>query len=373
MKCSLNKSLTIAAVSDIHLGHPNNKAEDIVAGLDAAFPDDEETDKLDLIVLVGDVFDRLLNVPNEDIYHIDRWIARLLLLCAKRNIKLRVLEGTPSHDWKQSSSFERIKSVLQCELDFKYVSTLSIERIDSLGIDVLYVPDEWEITTDKTLEQVKELLASKGLEKVDYAFMHGQFEYQLPAHIKKLPRHDSSEYLKLVKDFIFIGHIHIHSVFDRIIAQGSFDRLSHGEEGPKGHVRSIVNKIAREYFFIENKLAKIYKTLKCTGLSMEQTLSLIREEGLKLTDKARVRITAESTHPIFSNFNELVAMYPTLVWSKDPKKKEEPDVEQEESFEHEAIIINKTNIAELVMSRVRKENTNTELLEEANKLLSAAL
>ena len=84
-------------------------------------------------------------------------------------------------------------------------------------------------------------MITSGLTKVDYAVMHGQFDYQLPKHITGMPRHDSQKYLDIVKHYIFIGHIHTHSVYDRIIAQGSFDRLTHGQEEPKGYVVSIVD------------------------------------------------------------------------------------------------------------------------------------
>ena len=128
----------MACVSDIHLGHRTNKATDITRKLKAAFPDNEETGKLDIIFIAGDVFDSLLTLDdNPYIAEIDLWIGNLLRVCANRDIILRVLKGTPSHDWDQSKRFEVIQSVTQVPCDLKYVDTLEVEYIDKLDINVL--------------------------------------------------------------------------------------------------------------------------------------------------------------------------------------------------------------------------------------------
>ena len=50
--------LFTASISDIHLGHPNTLTQSIIQGLREAFPDNVETEELDIIFIVGDVFDR---------------------------------------------------------------------------------------------------------------------------------------------------------------------------------------------------------------------------------------------------------------------------------------------------------------------------
>jgi len=320
----MTEEFRIAVLSDLHLGHKRNKTEDIIYALKRALPDNQETSELDMIVLCGDVFDRLLEYPDEDVTHINIWIFELLQLCSKYDIVLRVLEGTPSHDRFQSEIFNTIKHISGFNVDLKYFKTLDIEHNEKFGYTFLYVPDEWEVTTDKTLEDVKALMKAKNLDKVDFAFMHGNFDYQMPTHLKKIPRHNSDEYLKLIKYYIFIGHIHIFSFKDRIIAQGSFDRLAHGEESPKGHVRAVItNEFEKEFFFVENKLARVYKTFKCYKYNLDETLDFLRKKVLRLPNKACVRIEAKQDHPIFSNMNQLVAMYPTVVWSKLVKSEDD--------------------------------------------------
>jgi DNA repair exonuclease SbcCD nuclease subunit len=366
----------MAVVSDIHLGHARNSSKAIVEALDAAFPDNTETGELDIIFLAGDVFDRLLDLPNNDVSEIQMWMQRLLWICSKHNISLRVLEGTPSHDWRQSKSFEDVLKMTNYKLDFKYVTDLSIEHVERFGVNVLYVPDEWGISSQNTFEQVQKLLEINNLTKVDYAIMHGQFDYQAQWEKHKSTKdtvsHDSQAYLDIVKHYIFIGHIHTHSTFDRIIAQGSFDRLSHGEEEPKGHVRATVNENGeKNFFFVENKLARIYKTVNCKKLDLQQTLEYVKKkvEGLPLL--SCVRVSADATHPIFGNMNQLANMYPLIIWTKLPKVADSKKVVVVEETQYSApIAITKENVSFLLKERMIKSGTDHAQIELGMQLLS---
>ena len=186
---SKGKHLEIACLSDIHLGHGLVPTSDIINRLYKALPSNAESDKLDIIFVAGDVFDQLLFLPDAPVLDIQIWIADLFELCHRHNIALRVLEGTPSHDRGQGKQFEMIYLTVGYDrddkfVDFKYVPTLSIEYIELLDINVLYVPDEWDHDPDITWESVKNLLKDQGLEQVDFAVMHGNFEYHLPDHLK---------------------------------------------------------------------------------------------------------------------------------------------------------------------------------------------
>jgi DNA repair exonuclease SbcCD nuclease subunit len=366
------KETNIAVVSDIHLGHPKNKAREIVKNLRNAFPDNSETAKLDIIFLAGDIFNDLLSLPDEDVIEIDLWISSLLRLCKKHNIILRVLEGTPSHDWKQSERFLTINNVAQIGTDLKYIKDLSIEYIESLNLHVLYVPDEWEDNTEKTLNQVQKLLDAKGLTQVDIAVMHGQFEYQLPPFIKA-QKHSSDAYHKLVKELIFIGHIHTHSRNGKIIAQGSFDRLAHGEEEPKGHVRvSFRSNKEHVIKFVENTNAKKFVTVDCIDMDLEATLAKINQQVITLPELSYVRVEGNYSNPIFSNMEMLIRLYPTLIWSKsviEEKDEKEKNEEAEEIFV--PITITKENIVGLLLDRLVSSgvegvvlNTSKTIIEE---------
>lgn len=367
--------INILTISDIHLGHQRNDSAEIIKNLNLAIDDNYETSELDIIFLAGDVFDRLLTFQENCISDITLWIERLLRLCDKYDITLRVLEGTPSHDWKQSKNFEPIFNSVHSKCDFKYVDTLSIEYIERFKIHVLYVPDEWDKDPDNTLQQVKNLLKDRNIDKVDFAVMHGIFEFQLPSFIKKIPRHNSKEYLNLVKHYIFIGHIHTFSNLDRIIAQGSFDRLSHGEEEPKGYVKAAVDLETNErnFFFIENKNARIYKTIELMGENLDENLQLIKSKTINLPINACVRIKAEKNNPILSNMNLLVNLFPTITWSKLVIAEDDVEINSElvqSDIDYEPITINQSNIVTLLLDRLKAKVVDSDIYKIAEQQLS---
>lgn len=368
------KQLKLAVFSDIHLGHKRTSTAEIIHNLKKALPDDSETAELDLIVLAGDVFDGLLTLPQDEVGDIDAWIAHLLRLCKKHDICLRVLEGTPSHDWKQSERFVTINEVGEIHADLKYVKELSIEYLEKHDLQLLYVPDELPGGPEKTLERVRDLLKAKAIDKVDFAFMHGQFEYQLPEHVKA-PKHSSADYLCLVKQLVFIGHVHVHSRYDRIIAQGSFDRLSHGEEGPKGHVRATVRSGGDiDVVFVENTLAKTYRTINCTGLDLDQTLELADRIAAPLPAGSHVRIQGDPDNPVFSSMETLVRMYPLLVWSKKVNEIEsQPTIDEVLEETYTPITLTKDNLESVLLERMASAGVDGIVLQSAGIILSETL
>lgn len=313
----IKKDIDYLVLSDIHLGHRKNSAAEIITNLKYVIGEHVKTNRLDLIFLAGDVFDSLLTLSTDDVTDIILWVDWLFNLCAKHDIKLRVLEGTPSHDWWQSKLFVNVDKITKLNLDFKYVKSLSIETIDDLGLSVLYVPDEWSPDTDDTYKQVLELLASNNLRQVDIAIMHGQFGYQLPAHIQKVPRHNEDNYMAIVRYYISIGHVHIYSVFKRIIAQGSFDRLSHNEEHDKGCVHlSIRVNGDMSYFFIPNFNAKTFKTISLHTIDLDASMKRIEKIVSKLRDGSYLRVRAKSDHPVMIGLDDIRKRYPNINFTK---------------------------------------------------------
>jgi DNA repair exonuclease SbcCD nuclease subunit len=366
----MKTNLKMACVSDIHLGNKKNTAAEIIKNLREAFPDNAETGDLDIIFIAGDVFDGLLSLPDDEVTEIDLWIAHMLNVCAKHDILLRILDGTKSHDWYQSKRFESIHKVMASSVDMKYVRELSVEYIDKLGIDVLYVPDEATSSTEKTLLHVKELLRAKGIEQVDFAIMHGAFTFQLPEHVKA-HKHNPDEYLKLVRHLIFVGHVHTFSRYQRIIAQGSVDRLAHGEEGPKGHVRVTITDTGYDVVFVENKNAKTFKTVDCTGLSLDDTIIKV-DSGVKgLRDGSHIRVRADMDNPIISNMTMLVRRYPLLVWSKitNEVEAEESAIAEQDEFVYIPITITSSNITNLLLNRMSNSDISPDVTVVAEEIL----
>ena len=267
--------------------------------------------ELDIIFIAGDLFDTLMDMSGGEIHEIQIWAGRLMYFCARHDIRLRVLEGTPSHDWKQAKTLNTVAQLTEHPLNFRYIDSLEIETIEDLGnLNILYVPDEWSSSTELTLKQVKELLYSKGLVDVDIAIMHGAFSYQMKHIPGKHQTHNEAEYLSLVRYYISIGHIHSFSVCDRIIAQGSFDRLAHGEEEAKGGVVITLDPSNENSFvFIENKGAKGFKTITLKSKDLDKCYKQIDKIVSNMQVDDYVRIKAAKDHPLYLAFDDLKSQY----------------------------------------------------------------
>lgn len=372
----ISKVLRIAAIGDIHLGHPRTPTVHILKNLRKAFPDNEETGQLDIIFLEGDVFDRDIYLNDPNAFEIRAWINQFLRMCKRRDIMVRVLEGTPSHDWTQSREFISENENANIGCDLRYVKKLEIEYIERFGATVLYVPDEWRPDTDDTWVEVQQLLKEHTLEKVDFAVMHGAFNYQLPSHVH-VPVHIPERYLSIVRHFIFIGHIHKSSQFERILAAGSFDRLSHNEEEPKGHMRVVVREGGNsEIVFVENKGAMLYKSINCTGIEIEKALQKVAAAlNPPLPAGSYVRIVANKNDAIVADLDLLRKQYPDYTW----QEKIAINMASEEATlnvlrsRFVPVDITPETIHQQVMDRLRSKVDRPQLLERCNELLQEVI
>lgn len=356
----LNTSdLKIMVLSDVHLFHDKTPTEHIVNNLIRVVPNNDNMKNMDMIIISGDLFDRAVFLPNGDVWHAHRFIHHLVSVCERYDIVLRVLEGTPSHDWKQSAMVTEIVKERGEKCDAKHVSILSIEHIQRFGLDVLYVPDEWGSGCASTFNEVKELLIQNNLEKVDIAVMHGCFNYQFPANLVGKPDvHDENSYLGITRYLTVIGHYHTPSQFERIYVPGSFDRLKHNEEEPKGHL--LITLKPDETFtveFIENKNAMIYKTFHCVGKSMNEVIAIVTEFVKDNERQQYIRIICDKDDAVYKGVRELSNLFPFVKFSislNRDKMKEKKMAKTIDIVKPQAITLD--NIEQLLRERLEQRN-----------------
>lgn len=363
----MNKQLIkYLVISDIHLGHNINKTEYIVNNLRDYIFKNKKFKDLDIIFIAGDIFDRLLNPSSNDMILACVWLTELVKFCKERKIKLRILEGTPSHDWKQAKLISNIIEKLNIEIDYKYIDTLFIEDMEDLGLSILYIPDEYKHKASDTFKDVKKLMKSLGKVMVDIAIMHGQFNYQLP--IKLESSHDEEDYRSIVRFYINIGHIHTHSVRQHIIAQGSFDRLAHGEEEDKGAVlvtlEKIFDKIGFKYEFIPNHKAMIFKTVDYKDHDIEYILKDLSTVCKKLPIPSNLRILTKQHSELSKNLPTIKTLYPGInikIENKEKQKVEKLNL-LENKVVDESFNITKENIRELMDNEMKVHGYTKEQL-----------
>jgi hypothetical protein len=370
--------LKIISISDIHLGNKIVKSEFIINNLNKYFSCSKELSDIDIIFLCGDIFDSGIYLPDTHTGAIQRWIVRVLHLCKKWNICLRVLEGTPSHDRKQSKQFEILNDLFGIEADIKYIDKLSIEYIERFDINVLYLPDEWRGCVKDTENEVKELLQINNIMQVDYAVMHGNFEYQLPM-INSLSAHESLFYLSIVKKYIFIGHIHNMSQSNRILAQGSFDRLAHNEEHNKGFFYIESHKdsfIEDKIVFKVNHSAAIFTTLNLINLTKTQIEQLINatlsDHVAKHHTQLHIRLLIAKDDINESLINGYKRIFHTVHWRikiiRQHLDDEKTNILIPELYK--PLQINENTIISIIKTRLEDKGINESLINKTiNKLI----
>ena len=371
----MGKKIKYITLSDIHLGNKLNKTENIVRALREFFrSNDKEIKTYDMIVLVGDVFDRLLNNSSTDYLLSIEWLTELVMYCGKNNIKLRILEGTPSHDWKQCKALYTIIDKLNLNIDFKYIETLHIEILPESNISILYVPDEWKHKASETYEEILSLMVENKLSQVDIAFMHGQFHYQLPM-IRLESSFTEEDMLNIVKHFISIGHIHTPSVYERILAQGSFDRLAHNEEEDKGGMFITVDEVnGNSYRFVKNEKSMIFKTYRYGAEELDEIIRDLENKISKLPSGSNVRIISENEEYLTKSVKALKEKFLDIVIKAEkPKVKDTKFKILEEELLLESFSIDKGNIKGLLIETMEKYNMNESDINIFNNELKLAM
>ena len=287
--------------SDIHLGHLKTPTSHIINSFKKSILTDSNKD-ISILFISGDLFDRLLDLNSKDVSPIIDFFNYLLNYCYVNDILLRVLEGTPSHDWLQSNTIVKLNEIRQNKCDLKHIKVLDVEYIEKVNKYVLYIPDEWVHSHDELEVQIQEKLNKLLITNVDIAILHGQFNYQLAGKKYNGFFFKEEYFLKLVKGFIHVGHYHMFSKFDRIIANGSLERLAHGEEQPKGYVLVEDDK----YTFIENTNSYTYTTLNITNAT---TLERLDKLIAKFPVNSYIRLMLNKDHEFNINFTELKLRY----------------------------------------------------------------
>lgn len=379
---NLKKDVSYLTISDIHLFNDQNHTDHITKSL-MDFMDGYSSGsrfaKLDIIFIAGDIFDDTRDTKHPDNFSAHLWMSLLMEFCKRHGIKLRILEGTPGHDYGQAKTFRPLAAGFGPELDFKYIEFLSFEKMEDLGLTILYVPDEWAGSAAVCKEQIIKMMEENDIEMFDIACMHGMFDFQIPELGEHILKHDSEWYLSIVRAFINIGHDHKPKFHFRIIIQGSFDRMAHGEEHPKGGVVCYLQMDGHHRFeFIENKNARIFKTITVKTNDLEKAVEQVSKALSKLPLHSHVRISTSKTNPILGILEEFKRAHPTLKFKKheDKKQSDNPRDALSEAVSlvdtYVSVSLTKLNIIDMVLDNLSVPLTDEDkavLLPELEVLL----
>lgn len=356
------KRLVSIPLGDIHFGTRRVSPEHIAKCMVWAVPDQPSTADIDIIYISGDFFDHLLMFNSTSVAVVVSYIRYLLNLCKKYDIQLRVLEGTPSHDWKQSSMFltlnndDPITGSKGIGCDLVYFTEVKIEYNERHGIYVLYVPD-LKSKPEDMWKSVQSELDRHGITKVHFTVMHGAFHYQLnEAARRHNPTHDPELYSAITIYHVFCNHIHIPSSWENIHAGGSLVCLRHGEEHDKGYLRSTVSNNRAKIEFIVNPYNVMFKTLDMRGVSKESALDLIDKTIVDYVREGNVRFLADRGDEVYHLTDRLKRLYPNIVFTFDSsaskKKSDQAQQNHLDSIGPTKVVLTKDNLKDELLKGV---------------------
>lgn len=361
--------LKIATTGDIHLHHPRVSTERIIRHLDEMF-NDEYLALVDILILNGDIFDRRLSLESDDFKPIMSWITSIMYRCAKHNVKLYVLEGTRSHDHKQNDLFEFLQSIGNIHVYLEYIDKVDIVEIHP-GVHALFVPDEVNHDASITATQIHELMTLKGLEQVDFAFMHGMFRYQLP--IESIAAHSEEFFNTIVKHKVVINHIHIPSLRGKISAPGSPVRLRHNEEETKGHHLMVLEDGGVTEFFIETLDNVVFDTLDVTQLDLPGVLDLIESKNYGM-ERCFIRLRMARDSTVRQSLNVIKSRWPQHQFSEDFIDSDITTLGQGDDLvdvDIVSVVLDKENITNILKDRMSAKFGSSEShMTVVNKVLS---
>jgi hypothetical protein len=354
--------VNILNLSDIHLGHDKNKTEDIILNLRRFFKTyNSKLKTLDLLTISGDIFDKLLTTNSADYHLAYEWLTELVLLCKRYGIKLRILEGTPSHDWQQAKLLYNIITSLKLDVDFKYFNILDIEYIEDLRINILYIPDEWKPKLSDVYLDAIEKMKEKKLTKVDIIIMHGAFSYQLPEFLDHT--HDPELYTKLSYGPIITGHVHNRSFYKNIIIPGSFDSLSHSDDDEdKGglYINYDTGTKKYKYMYLDNKFALKFFTFDVRDKTIDDVKKLL--DKYKKFNKVNIRFLVGTNSKLNESLLELQLYYPNIDFLIKKEKQTENKMLVKTTIKKHTAKLDKEFILEYASSKV--DSKTLSMIEE---------
>jgi DNA repair exonuclease SbcCD nuclease subunit len=362
----LDKAYVVAVISDIHFGAM--PIELLLNELQIEFLDYlDKLAVLDAVVITGDIYDQKLSLNSIHVKASFEFLRRLIEICKNKGSKLRIIEGTKSHDNNQLESFGILTRV---NADIKIISTIEKEMLFD-NLHVLYLPEEYI----NDMDYYKEYLS----DRYDMAFGHGLFtevafvakEQESEVTHSKAPIFNSIDFIKCCYGPVFFGHIHTKQIIkDKIFYVGSFSRWCYGEEAPKGFYICAYSPINKNFKvdFIENAVAIRYDTVKIfpqvgKPFSIEELESFVKELG---SDHLRmiIIIPDEYENPsLLANIStEFAAKYKNVKVivknSTKEKQKKEMDKKINELIGKYGFVFDKSLAYEDKISRFIKEKYN---------------
>jgi hypothetical protein len=268
-------------LQDLHFGHKNT--ERMYAELNQ-FKKFIKEREVHILNINGDYFDKKLTATEPSLYYAVKFFSEVVEICKEKNIKIRILLGTRSHDLNQ------VATLLQhyendSELDFKYVPTVQEETI--MGLNVLYIPEEYPEDSDAYYGEFKtkkyDIIHGHGT--WDFAAFDSQIEESNKAGTRSAPVFMYDEWKdSLENGFCIFGHIHARqSHKKKVFYSGSFTRWGYGDRSDKGFMYYEFNTDTKKYKveYVDNTEAPGYDVAYVKDIFTKDEMSTLAVDDIQ--------------------------------------------------------------------------------------------
>lgn len=253
----------IACIGDLHFRAFSPK--DLYFELQEGFIKTlKNMDKLDVIVILGDVYNAESGLNNLDTVYSFKFINDVKEIAINKKTKVRMIQGTRSHD--QDQLFALAQLFYNSGVDFKLITEVQDEMLFD-DIRVLYIPEEY---IENPGEYYRPWL--KPGQVYDFIFMHGLVDdasfvaknQESESTHKKAPIFHTEDLIDHTMGCIMSGHIHTRMCIKELFYYvGSYSCWKHGEEEDKGFylIEYDTNTRRAETKFVINKNRKRFITI----------------------------------------------------------------------------------------------------------------
>jgi len=352
--------MRVLACSDQHTLHQTTPTHHVLGNMSQFFYKDNDLSKVDLVLFGGDLMDKLVDAPNPDLLKVKEWFKAFTDYCSKVNTSILLLEGTFYHEWGQP---KHLVTVAPTGFDLRYVDTIKVERYPELDdLTILCIPDNLKaMSPDEIWEAALDVLKQNKLDCVDIILFHQAFHDQLPTKMRHTT-HDQARWESICTYIILSGHIHTPSMVGKRCCMGSFDRISHGEEHPKGGYIIDLDKANQTHnvTFWENKRALPYVTLTVTEdisteILVKKLRDFIRDKNLPPFSQIRIKGgPADIVTPVIKIFEKEFSQY----GFKAKNIKADEELVEEEVYTdstYSGVSVTKDNISTLLAKEAASE------------------
>lgn len=363
----MKDNISILAISDVHIGcarlNPHLLHQKFIKYV---YP--QITPDIDLFFVCGDFFDTRLDLNAFAAFESIEIIQELRDICKQNGVDLRILRGTFTHDRNQPRHF--VNGIDENDQSVRLFEKMEVELHEKTGLRILYMPDN--LVSDDLYEDIRQLLSAHNLDSVDILIHHGYFKHMLPEIFMKkgLPKDclEIEKIEKYVKGCTLNGHVHVSSIYKNVISIGSFDRLAHGEEGPKGFYKIDISNGVYTFTFIENEDATPFLTFDLQNYDAEGALHAFTERWLGLVDSflhtpeqnVRVRILSQDKAVIEGCAQIAKSKFKNVIVDQVAVVKHENTIDNVAMNLDDLPQIVPSNLVDLLMPILKKHNPNVD-------------